>query len=204
VAFSAGAVIGVALLDLAPESLDLAGPARGGIMFGLIALGFAGYLILSRTLEGLAAGPLRVGRFLGAASLTAHSALDGLAIGLGFQASPAAGLVLAAAVLAHDAADGINTVTLSLAASPNARTARLWLAADALAPLVGVALSRLIRPTPASLGAALALFAGIFLHIGASELLPASRAARPGFAASLATLAGLAVIALAVHLAQGL
>ncbi|MDE2356410.1 MAG: hypothetical protein KGL69_06610, partial [Alphaproteobacteria bacterium] len=54
VAFSAGAVIGVALLDLAPESLDLAGPARGGTMFGLIALGFAGYLILSRTLERVA------------------------------------------------------------------------------------------------------------------------------------------------------
>ena len=64
---------------------------------------------------------------LGPASLTAHSLLDGLGIGLAFQVAPAIGVVVAVAVLAHDVADGVNTVTLSLSGGggqrPGARLA---------------------------------------------------------------------------------
>lgn len=71
---------------------------------------------------------------LGPASLTAHSLMDGLAIGVAFAVSPPAGVVVAAGVVAHDLVDGANTVTLSFARHLGARSARRWLAADALAP----------------------------------------------------------------------
>ena len=53
-------------------------------------------------------------------------------------------VALTVAVLAHDIADGVNTVNLSLSGRHDRRVARRWLAADAAAPLLGIAASRLI------------------------------------------------------------
>jgi len=201
-AFSAGAVIGVALLDLAPEAIDLGRPwFAAGAILSLTAAGFMIYLVVDRLLVSSEGGRAGRGHF-GAGSLTLHSLLDGLGIGLGFQVSPAVGLVLACAVLAHDLADGMNTVTLSLAGSGAPKIARRWLLADALAPALGIALSRLITAPPQALALILAVFSGFFLYIGAGELLPASWARRPGPATTMATGLGLALIWIVVRLAS--
>ena len=198
---SAGAVIGVALFDLIPEALQLArAQADQDTILAVTGAGFCGYMILERSLR--AAAESRRGA-LGPASLTLHSLLDGLGVGLAFQVGPAVGLVVAAAVLAHDFADGVNTVTLSLSGGGGSRRARGWLAADAAAPLVGIGLTRLFRVEPGPLGLAIALFAGFFLYIGASELTPASHRALPRLWTSLATFAGMAVIWIVVRLAGG-
>jgi zinc transporter ZupT len=197
--FSAGAVIGVALLDLLPEALSL-GPVGGG--FGAaswVAAGFLAYLVADRGLLILAGGDARHRGHFGAASLTAHSFLDGLGIGLGFQASMAVGVVLTVAVLAHDVADGINTVNLSLTGSKDPKIARRWLLTDAVAPLLGIGASRLIAPPPGALGVILALFAGFFLYIGASELLPESHNRHPRFWTTAATVLGVSLIWIVVR-----
>jgi ZIP family zinc transporter len=195
--FSAGAVIAVALFDLLPEAAQL---ARGQGLRQVIAftgVGFAAYMALDRVLKRLS----REGAgHLGPASLTAHSMLDGLGIGLAFHVSTGAGLVLAFAVLAHDFSDGVNTVSLSLTRS-GAKTARGWLIADALAPLVGIGLAQLIRVPAADLALLLAAFAGAFLYIGASELVPESHQRHPHVWTSIATALGMAVIYEAVRLA---
>ena len=199
---SAGAVIGVALLDLLPEALKLAGPEAVPQATGVVAAGFLVYLIVDRSfsLAGKGGGGHR-GHF-GAASLTAHSVLDGLAIGLGFQASAAVGAVLAAAVLAHDFADGANTVNISQISGRNPARARAWLAADALAPLVGIAASRFITVPPNALAWILALFSGFFLYIGASELLPESHHGHPSLWTAASTVAGVGLIWGVVRLAS--
>jgi len=199
--FSAGAVIGVALFDLTPESLQLGAHGfASAIVLGMIGVGFCGYMILERTLRAAAQGK---GGHLGPASLTLHSLVDGLGIGLAFQIAPAIGAVVAVAVLAHDIADGINTVTLSLSGGGGTARARGWLIADAAAPLAGIGLTRLFSVPAGPLGLAIALFAGFFLYIGASELAPASHRALPRVWTSLATLAGMAAIWLVVRLAGG-
>ncbi|MEO8812265.1 MAG: ZIP family metal transporter [Caulobacteraceae bacterium] len=199
--FSAGAVVGVALFDLLPEALSLGGTVHGPrVLLLIVAAGFAGYLVLDRVLLLASGGDGRYLGHLGAGSLTLHSLLDGIGIGLGFQVSPAVGAVLAIAVLAHDLCDGINTVSLSLAGSGRSRTARRWLIADAAAPLAGIALSRLIAAPPADLSVALAAFAGFFLYIGAVELLPRSHARHPRAWTTLATLLGMALIWAVVRL----
>ena len=199
--FSAGAVIGVALLDLLPEAIDLDGGAAHA--FGvatLVAAGFLAYLVADRTLLMLARGDTEHRGHFGAGALTVHSLLDGLGIGLGFQASPAVGVALAVAVLAHDLADGVNTVNLSLAGSRDPRLARRWLLADAAAPLAGIGLSRLLAPPPGVLGVLIAVFSGLFLYIGASELLPESHYRHPTAWTTVSTVLGVALIWIVVRL----
>jgi len=200
--FSAGAVIGVAMFDLLPQALAL-GHASHAVAdtTAVVALGFLGYLVIDRAL--LIAATDRAGHrgHLGAGSLTVHSLLDGLAIGLGFQVSMAVGAVLAVAVLAHDFSDGVNTVNLSLAGSARPAVARRWLIADAVAPMIGIAASRLIVVPQNQLASIIAAFAGFFLYIGASELLPDSHHRYPRAWTTVATLAGAGLIYAVVRLA---
>jgi len=191
--FSAGAVIGVALFDLLPEALKLAGADQDPrLVTTVVALGF---FVSTRDLGHRG--------HLGAGSLTIHSFLDGLAIGLGFQVSTAVGSVLAIAVLAHDFSDGVNTVNLTLVGSAGRPAARRWLLADALAPLGGILLSRLIVVPRNALAIVIAAFAGFFLYIGASELLPDSHHRHPRAWTTIATLMGAALIYAVVTLSGG-
>ncbi len=198
--FSAGAVIGVALFDLLPEAITLGEKFHPvSLVTAFVALGFMAYMLLDRTILIVTSKDSGHRGHVGAGSLTIHSFLDGLGIGLAFQVSPALGAIVTAAVLVHDFSDGINTVNLSLSGTGKPRFARLWLFADALAPLLGIGATLLFRVSEQSLGTIIALFAGFFLYIGASELLPESHHRYPRFLTSIMTILGALVIYLAVH-----
>jgi ZIP family zinc transporter len=147
-----------------------------------------------------AAAPRRSGA-LGAASLSLHSFLDGVGIGLAFKVSTAVGAVVAAAVLAHDFSDGINTVAVVLKNRGRGLRALRWLAIDAVAPVAGVASTYLFTLSEVNLGIVLALFCGFFLYIGASDLLPESHHRHPKALTGLMNIAGATVIWLAIHFA---
>jgi len=191
--FSAGAVIGVAFFDLAPEALEAGrGLYAPSELLALSALGFFLYTVLDRLVarhdcEGQA-NPAR--GLIGAASFSAHSVLDGFAMGVAFQASREIGLIVAAAVLAHDFADGLNTVNVVMKNGGSRSFALRWLAVDAVAPVLGASFSLLITPSAGVLAILLAVFCGFFLHIGASGLLPESHRAYPRPATTVATLMG--------------
>lgn len=202
--FSAGAVIAVAFFDLLPEALSMgAHPPR--LVVTAAASGFFLYLLFDRliSLQGTktgADGKSWRGR-IGAGSFSAHSLLDGFAIGIAFQAGQAIGLVVATAVLVHDFSDGLNTVNVVVKNGGERKTALAWLVVDALAPLAGAALSLLIAPPRASLELLLAGFSGFFLYIGASDLLPESQRAFPRLWTTMATLMGAGLLYLATRLA---
>ena len=169
--FSKGAVIGVALLELLPEALKTAGETTPpALILTYAGVGFLTSLALDRALSEVLGKSSAHGGHLGAGGLTAHSLMDGMAIGLAFQASPAIGAVVAAAVIAHDLSDGVNTVNLSLTGGSSRQTARLWLVADAAAPIVGIALSQAVTLQPATLALLLAALAGVLAYIGAGKL----------------------------------
>lgn len=205
-AFSAGAVIGVAFFDLLPESFNLTSQHYTSLtVTTLVAAGFIAYALLSHVLTLHAPadddGHHHSHGHFGAGSLSLHSLLDGLGIGLAFQASAAIGVVIALGVIAHDFSDGLNTVTMILK-NGGARTQALkWLLADAAAPVIGIILASFIHVSGSTLGLILAVFAGFFFFIGASDLLPESRHNHPKFWTSLLTLAGLGTIYLAIRLA---
>jgi zinc transporter ZupT len=198
--FSAGAVIAVAFFDLLPEALNLAAGAPR-LIITASAAGFFLYLLFDRLvkLQGRDGTSWR-GR-IGAISLSAHSLLDGFAIGIAFQAGQAVGLVVAAAVLVHDFSDGLNTVNV-VVKNGGARHAVLrWLAIDAVAPLAGAGLSLVAAPPRAILALLLAGFSGFFLYIGASDLLPESQRAFPRPWTTIATFLGAGTLYLATQFA---
>ncbi len=191
---AAGIVLGVALIDLIPEALSLAaGLYDPRTILACVAGGFAAYMLLDRCLAtvGQTAAPWR--DHLGPASLTLHSFLDGMGIGLAFQMSPAIGWALALAVLTHDIADGINTVSLSLTGN-RPGLARRWLVVNGIAPLAGVAMGLVVRVPDAMLAPLLGGFAGVFLFIGGCELIPRARLRDPRLRATIATITGMVLM----------
>ena len=197
--FSAGAVIGVAFFDLLPEAIDTArGFHSAAVILAWSALGFLSYLVLDRMLLIHADGPPRGSA--GALVLCAHSLLDGVAIGFAFQGSRAVGLIVAAAVLTHDFSDGVNTMNIVLRNGGERARALRWLLIDAAAPAAGIAATRLWAMPADRFGVALALFGGFFLYIGASDLIPESFHAHPKLLTTVMTLAGAALLYLAVRL----
>lgn len=212
--FSAGAVVGVAFFDLIPEAFALAGSSSApAVIVSCVAAGFLIHLVLDRVqaLRAASAGvhggvtsPMRPRGVLGAASLAAHSVLDGVAVGLALQASVRVGAVVAIAVLAHDFADGINTTNIVLRNGGDRRQALRWVLADALAPALGIGLTLFVRIPTVALGIVLAVFGGFFLYIGASDLIPESHHGHPKLLTTIMTLLGAGVIFVAVSLARQL
>ncbi len=197
--FSAGAVIGVAFFDLLPEAVNFGAKFHSpSVILSWTALGFLFYLVLDRILLFHGGDASRGG--VAAGVLCCHSLLDGVAIGLGFQASRAIGIVVAIAVLTHDFSDGINTMNVVLKNHGDRSRAFRWLLLDAVAPVLGVAATLMMRLAGDQFGIALALFAGFFLYIGASDLIPESYHAHPKFLTTAMTLAGAAVLYLAIIL----
>ena len=218
--FSAGAVIAVALFDLLPEAINLgSGYFRVATMTSMVALGFLVYLILDRVIflhtheslhdddriEHVEAGAQTISArsdrgTLGAGTLSIHSLLDGLAIGLAFQIGTAVGAIVAVAVLIHDFSDGINTVSMILKNSGDRKRAFRWLFVDALAPVVGVCATFFFTLPESALSIILAIFSGFFLYIGASDLIPESQHAHPKFLTTFMTVLGAAILYLAIRL----
>lgn len=207
--FSAGAVLGVALFDLLPEAFSLAKKDYAAPTVTLfVAVGFFAFMFLSRVLllhpedeEHADQGHHRQGS-LGAASLSLHSFLDGVGIGLAFKVSTTVGAIVAAAVLAHDFSDGINTVGVILKSRGKGIRALRWLLLDAIAPVLGVASTYLFTLSDTQLGIVLSIFCGFFLYIGASDLLPESHHRHPKKLTGLMNILGATVIWLAIHFAS--
>lgn len=210
--FSAGAVIGVAFFDLIPEAIELGGDTYGiSTITSIIAGGFVIYLILDRlfTLHGHADMDcsetercLSRRGILGAGSLVFHSFLDGIAVGLAFQVSAAVGAIVAIAVLVHDFSDGINTVNLILKNKGHKDQAFHWLLASAAAPVIGVVSTFFFTLSESMLGIILAIFAGFFMYIGASDLLPESHHTHSAKWTTIITVVGVVVLYAAIQLAH--
>ena len=209
-ALAAGVVVATAITELLPEAYDLVG-SDSALAVGIAALvGFVAFSLIEafihqtsfehardahpsadRIASSKSAGTGSLLGMLPPISLILPSALDGLAIGFGFQAGAEIGFVVLLAVLAHDFADGMNVVTLALEAARGERLAVGLLILDALAPLAGAALSTLVAISPSTLGLLLAWFAGVFLAIGAGHLLPEAQHEDPRQGPLLVALFGL-------------
>ena len=212
--FSAGAIIGVAFFDLLPEALELAGSTHTAkTILTVTVVGFILYMVLDRfflphvhadanehmhgherdhashdTTAHVQRG------IVGASSLSFHSFLDGIAIGLAFQVSTTVGAVVAAAVLTHDFSDGINTVSMILKNGGTTKKALRWLTLDALAPVAGVLSTTFFVVPEEQLGLLLALCAGFFLYIGATDLIPESYHSHPMWLTTGMTVAGIGTL----------
>jgi ZIP family zinc transporter len=177
IALSGGVVVAVAIFEVLPEAFELV-PDDPNTVAALIGAGFLTFFLFERVLvlhhrddPSDARAHDQVGA-LGALGLSAHSFIDGLAIGLAFGVDSAAGVLVLVAVLSHDFADGLNTVSFVLSQSDDRRQAKRWLTVDAFAPLAGATVGALVSVSDVTLGHLLAFYAGFFLYMGATDLLP--------------------------------
>jgi ZIP family zinc transporter len=197
IALTGGIVVAVALFHVLPEAIEAVGdPQRVGLLVGG---GFVFFFLAERALvlhhrddADQIHAHAQVGA-LGAAGLSVHSFIDGLGIGLAFGLSTETGLLVFIAVLAHDFADGLNTVGFVLRQSGDRTRAIRWLAVDAAAPLIGAIVGSTLSISEAHLGSLLAVYAGFFIFMGATDLLPHAHQ-HPSGRRVLLTLAGFAGI----------
>ena len=205
IALTGGIVVAVALFDVLPEAIEAVGDAyRVSVLVGV---GFLTFFLAERVLvlhhrdeAEQARAHARVG-VLGAAGLSAHSFIDGLGIGLAFGIDTATGLLVFLAVISHDFADGLNTVSFILRQSGNRTQAVRWLAVDACAPLLGAIVGASLNVSAESLGYLLALYTGFFLFMGATDLLPEAHQhpSRVRVALTVLGFAAVFLLTLAVH-----
>lgn len=197
IALTGGVVVAVALFDVLPEAMEATGdPDRVAALMGA---GFLAFFLAERALvlhhrdeTELARAHGQVGA-LGAAGLSLHSFVDGLGIGFAFNLSTGTGLLVFLAVISHDFADGLNTVSFILRQSDDRKRAIRWLTIDAAAPLLGAIVGSLLTVSEYTLGQLLAVYAGFFLFMGATDLLPEAHQHPSGRRVAL-TVAGFAAV----------
>jgi zinc transporter ZupT len=179
--FTAGVLLGVVSFDIFPEIIEQIKTYDFDPTGAMIALvvGFLLFHILEKAIvlhnahedEYADHKHPHVG-VVAALALAAHSFMDGVGIGLGFQINPAVGLIVAIAVISHDFTDGMNTVALLLNHNNSTKKAKLFLLLDALTPIAGAISTLFFHVSPKFLVLYLGFFAGFLLYIGATDILP--------------------------------
>jgi ZIP family zinc transporter len=197
IALSGGIVVAVAIFDLIPEALEAVADDRR--VTTMVGAGFLLFFVAERFLvlhhrdePEQAQAHEDVGA-LSAGALAFHTFTDGLGIGLAFGLDTETGILVLLAVISHDFADGINAVTFILSQGGSRATALRWLALVAIAPVFGALVGSVIDISEHTLGHLLALYAGIFLYIGATDLLPEAHE-HPSARRLVVTVAGFAAV----------
>jgi zinc and cadmium transporter len=221
--FAAGLMLGVVAFDLLPEAIHQAPAEVHGVPQALLmfAAGFLTIHVIERAVaihrghegeyaahshghhHGHGRHPGHQGLGLTAAlALVGHSVMDGFAIGAAFQAGTTVGTVVAIAVVAHDFADGFNTYTITRLYGNNRRRALTLLAADALAPVSGAAITLAFTIPEHLLGLYLGFFSGFLLYLATSDILPEAHSPHPSRSTLLCTVAGVGFMWLVIGLAS--
>jgi len=204
----AGVLLGAVFFDLLPEALSVAEEQGWGfrVVLGIVLGGFLLFYLVERLLvlhscpEGDCTNEVHqhIGR-LGSVGLIVHSTLDGAAIGAASLVNWRTGLLVALAVIAHDMSDGLNTILLVTHGEQPQRRDYLFLIIDAIAPVAGGLLALVVLPPPRALAVFLGFASGFFLYTSTSDLLPEAHRRSPSLTVSVAALAGIAFIAVAVQ-----
>jgi zinc and cadmium transporter len=171
VALSAGFLVSVALLDLAPDAIRTHGQSAAFVIL-------LGYLLVHLTQHTLAPHfhfgeevhhVSKVTSFSALAGLMLHTFVDGVAIASGFGVSEALGMLVFFAILLHKLPEGLAISSLFLASGESRRAALTASLALAMSTLLGALLTLQI-PLLGEFG--LPLAAGVTLYVGASNLVP--------------------------------
>lgn len=183
-AFSAGFLLSIGILDLIPEGLENSSENGIYILSGFLVL-FAFQRILTTHFhfgyethkEKLNKKTGGIGAFIG---MSIHSFFDGVSIVAGFEVSGELGFLVFTAVLLHKIPDGLTISSIVLAAFNDRKKAFIASVVLASATIFGGALVWMLSHTGfgaevlgesfARIG--LSFSAGVFLYVAATDLLP--------------------------------
>jgi zinc transporter, ZIP family len=199
---SGGLLLGLVAFDLLPEIFEMNTDSFGGIQ--VVSIGLVGGFLSLHFTEKIFGShdatdseydhghkhPVNVAGGLGALGMAGHVFLDGVAIGISFQVSPALGLTVFVALLSHAFSDGLNTVSLLIKSGKWKKASISLLGVDAIMRISGAALGSLITLDEKSVGIYLAVFSGFVIYLATSHILPEAHSRHPSRLTMLATVIG--------------
>lgn len=200
--FGAGALLAAAFLDLLPEAFELGDPRQ--LLLWTLG-GFLTFFILERSASWFHAhhehdeiSRKNVSqRWLIIFGDLVHNAIDGIAIGAAFLANPALGVITTIAVSAHEIPKELGTFALLLSRGWKDRTVLLANVMTAVATLVAaISVYALGSQEQLPIDVLLAVTAGFFLYIAASDIIPDihEQSHRVGMIQALTLMLGLIVV----------
>lgn len=173
IALGAGNLLGVALLELIPETIAESGTGAAGLIL-------AGYLFI-HFFEHIFAPHLHFGEEThGSAVVDAHvtstaliglglhALMDGIAIGAAFVISPGLGVLVFAAIMLHKLPEGFTIASVMKAAGTSRRWALGASGILAVATFAGVLMTSILGEFAPYL---LAIATGSVLYVGATDLM---------------------------------
>ena len=197
-------LITTSLLDLLPQTFRLATSVHVLLesVMALTVVGFLFLYVISRLITAHVFSkdgeyievkhPL--GGLFATSELSVHSFIDGLAIGFGFEADIHVGIIIAIAVICHDFTDGLSTVSVMLNSGNSLKNSLRMLFLDAVAPVLGAVATLFFEVQQYYIVLLLPFFAGGFLYLGASDLLPEAHEKNPQTLTLISCITGFVLI----------
>ena len=213
VPFAAGSLLAAAFLDLLPEALE---HGDASVVMRFTLGGLILFFVLERSLTWFhhhhdeaeqGHGSSRRTVSLIVIGDTIHNFIDGMAIGAAFLVDPAIGLVTTVAIAAHEIPQEIGDFGLMLSKGMAKRKVLIVNLVSALATVIGAGLIYGFGGDLAiSESILLAVTAGFFIYIAASDIIPTIHAEPKRRWANIQTavlIVGIVLVGLAAHAAHG-
>ena len=171
VAFGAGFMLAVALVEVLPEAFARSGSAAPALVLaGYLAVHFTQHTLTPHFHFGEETHAVnRVAGTSALVGLLLHTFFDGVAIASAFLARPALGLMVFIAIFLHKLPEGVTVSSLMMAGGRSGGQAVGAAAMLGVATLAGVALTDRISFL---VHHGLALSAGVTIYVAASNLVP--------------------------------
>lgn len=176
--FGAGALLAAAFFDLLPEAFEMANPEElllwtlGGFILFFLLERFAGWFHHHHVHDGKSMQHISQRRLIIFGDLV-HNAIDGVAIGAAFIVSPVTGIITTLAVSAHEIPKELGTFALLLSRGWQDKTVIMANIATAVATLVmAIFIYLLGSHEHLPIAPLLAMTAGFFIYIAASDIIP--------------------------------
>jgi zinc and cadmium transporter len=196
VPFAAGVLLTVALVGLVPEAVH----GIGARAYGVVLWAFLGAFLFEHVFFGLHHHEEHPHAEVKEGSIllvilgdSIHNLVDGVAIGAAYLINPGLGLITAISTFLHEVPHEIGDFGLLLKAGWRRREIVLVNLASALMTLPGALAALWLSSTPV-LGYLLAISAGVFLYLGASDFLPHATERKSKIQAAVGVLIGVVVM----------
>ncbi len=198
--FAAGVILAVSFLHLMPEAQELNEKAIVFVFIGfLLFYMLESYFFIHsgpelQHIEHFNHTRISVIGRVAFWGLLVHSSLDGVTIGIGFEVDQTLGAFTALSIILHELPEGIATFSI-LILSQDRQKALYKSYIVALATPLGTVVSLLFIKsiTEDIIGLLLALVAGSFIYVAASDLIPATHTEK-GFKNVVVLLSGVLMI----------
>ncbi len=184
--FAAGLILALAFFHLIPEAVELS-----VIALPVIFIGFFLFYLLENFLvihsgselhyhpgEPCLTHTTAITGFMAFSGLVLHSLIDGVIIGVGFELSTELGILAAFAVISHEVPEGITSFALINETIPDKSLGLSIIVA--FATPIGALISLLFIGSLSEdyIGILLAIAAGTFIYVAASDLIPQTHGAQ--------------------------